>query len=399
VVLGCGPLVRPDLGIFALLALLVLVPVLRPGWLRLIGLAAAAGALPVGYEIFRVGYYGLLVPNTALAKEASVQRWGQGMAYLHDLVATYWLQVPLAGAALVMAVLIGRTHRGWTDRRDIIVDAVAPVVSGLLMGAYVVRVGGDFMHGRMLLPALTALLLPVLAVPLNSRTLLPLIGVTVWTWMCVTGLRVEYGAQIAMTGIVDERAYWSEFVGSKHPLGADALIRANPAIRDSVPAVASAHRPVVMLLLRHGPTARYWASYPARDGIDHITVAGFVNLGMTGEAQPLHVRVVDAVGLANPIAAHTAPTPRARVGHDKDLPLSWYIADGIDAAALTPAAPSEVEAARAALRCPDIAELLDSVRAPLTPQRFWANLTGAADRTQLRYSRLPEQAAKCAAAS
>jgi arabinofuranosyltransferase len=44
---------------------------------------------------------------------------------------------------------------------------------------------------------------------------------------------------------------------------------------------------------------------------------------------------------------------------------------------------------RRAVQCPGIAEMLDSVRTRLTPQRFWDNLTGAVDRTAFRYSRLP----------
>ena len=39
--------------------------------------------------------------------------------------------------------------------------------------------------------------------------------------------------------------------------------------------------------------------------------------------------------------------------------------------------------------------MLASVRDPLTLGRFWANLTGAAERTAYRYPRLPEQAADC----
>ena len=49
--------------------------------------------------------------------------------------------------------------------------------------------------------------------------------------------------------------------------------------------------------------------------------------------------------------------------------------------------------ARRAVQCPGIAEVLDSVRAPLTPQRFWDNLSGAVERTGFRYSRLPALAA------
>ncbi|MFN2495088.1 MAG: hypothetical protein ABR608_04160 [Pseudonocardiaceae bacterium] len=394
VMLGCGPLVRPDLGVFSVLALLVLVVLVRPRGLRLLGLAGAAGALPVGYEIFRAGYYGLLVPNTGLAKEASLPRWDQGMYYLNDTVATYWLQLPLAAAALALAALIGRSHGGWADRRATMVVAAVPIVAGLLMATYVVRVGGDFMHGRMLLPAITAVLLPVLAVPLTRWTLLPLIGVAAWTWVCVTDLRVEYGSEIAATGIVDERVFWSEFAGLEHPLRADDFIQANAAVRESVPAVAMARPPAVMLM-QAGPDALFWQPFPARHGVGHISIS-HPNLGMMGAAHPLDVRVVDTIGLANPIGAHTMVIPGARIGHDKDLPLGWYVADEVPPGVPTPAFPPEVDAARAALRCPAIAELLDSVRAPLTPQRFWDNLTGAVDRTALRYSRLPERAADCA---
>ena len=38
--------------------------------------------MPVGYQIFRMGYYGLLFPGTALAKDASGAKWSQGFVYL-----------------------------------------------------------------------------------------------------------------------------------------------------------------------------------------------------------------------------------------------------------------------------------------------------------------------------
>ena len=43
-----------------------------------------------------MGYFAMLVPNTALAKEAGLSRWGQGAAYAWDTLGTYWLLVPLA---------------------------------------------------------------------------------------------------------------------------------------------------------------------------------------------------------------------------------------------------------------------------------------------------------------
>ncbi|MDQ3885541.1 MAG: hypothetical protein M3308_00635, partial [Actinomycetota bacterium] len=110
-VLGFGPLVRPDLGLFSVLGLALLVALLRPRWRGLLGLGLVAGVLPVVYEVFRAGYYGVLVPSAALAKESFRARWDQGLVYLHDTVATYWLWVPLGCLLLALGALVGR-YRG-----------------------------------------------------------------------------------------------------------------------------------------------------------------------------------------------------------------------------------------------------------------------------------------------
>ncbi|MGH3978813.1 MAG: hypothetical protein ACRDRZ_07415 [Pseudonocardiaceae bacterium] len=398
VLLGLGPLVRPDLGVFSVLGLLVLVMVLRPGWRRLLGLGAAAGAMPVGYEVFRAGYYGLLVPSTALAKEASRARWEQGVVYLHDMVATYWLWVPLGCALLALGALLVRRHGGWDDRWATVAVTLFPLVGGLLMALYVVRVGGDFMHGRMLLPAITALLLPVLVVPLTWWTLLPVVGVAVWAPIADTVLRADYGAQVdTRTGIVDERAFWSANTAERHPVSASDYIDAHGAIRRSMPVVQRQDRPAV-LLLDAGPRYATWDAYLARDGVDHVTVP-YLNLGMMGAAHPVDVRVVDPVGLSNPLAAHATTVFGGRIGHDKDLPTAWYVADEGRRSDVVPVDREPVDReqlrhAREALACPQIRELLESVRAPLTPQRFWDNLTGSVERTGFRFSQLPQRAAE-----
>jgi arabinofuranosyltransferase len=116
----------------------------------------------------------------------------------------------------------------------------------------------------------------------------------------------------------------------------------------------------------------------------------WLNLGVAGALAPLDARVTDTVGLANPLAAHTTIIPDGRVGHDKNLPRAWYIAaSGAQPPDDRAADPGDVAAARRALRCPALVELDASVRAPLTTARFWANLTGAYDRTLLRFPRDP----------
>src|ERR1700758_2355447 len=69
-VAGLSVLVRPELALIGGVAL-VMMRIAPPGWGRRLLIVAAGGVFPVAYEIFRMGYYGLLVPSTALAKDAS----------------------------------------------------------------------------------------------------------------------------------------------------------------------------------------------------------------------------------------------------------------------------------------------------------------------------------------
>src|SRR5207248_576377 len=92
VAIGLGVLVRPDLGIFSVgfMIALLLSPVRerRLSRLRLVGWAVLA---PVVYEVFRMGYFAALEPNTALAKEAGIADWSRGWTYLTDFLDPYKL--------------------------------------------------------------------------------------------------------------------------------------------------------------------------------------------------------------------------------------------------------------------------------------------------------------------
>ncbi len=69
-VAGISVLVRPELALIGGLALVMMLIAAR-GWRRRVLIVVAGGLLPVAYQIFRMGYYGLLVPQTALAKDAT----------------------------------------------------------------------------------------------------------------------------------------------------------------------------------------------------------------------------------------------------------------------------------------------------------------------------------------
>ena len=109
-----------------------------------------------------MGYYAMVVPNTALAKDAGGLHLSQGWAYLDDFVSPYRLWVT---ALLIVATIVASALPRGRDRRIAFATA-AMLVAALVDVLYIVAIGGDYMHGRLLLPAFFALGLPAsLAVP------------------------------------------------------------------------------------------------------------------------------------------------------------------------------------------------------------------------------------------
>ena len=129
VVLGLGPLVRPELLLLsvAFVALVIGVQWGHDRWRDRLGMLAAAFALPVLYEIFRMGYYASLVPNTAIAKEASRSYWFWGRLYFRQtFIESYALWLPLlilllgAYVPLVRVVAARGAEARAARRRDVL---------------------------------------------------------------------------------------------------------------------------------------------------------------------------------------------------------------------------------------------------------------------------------------
>ncbi|WP_410647392.1 hypothetical protein [Amycolatopsis sp. cmx-4-54] len=384
-VAGLGPLVRPDLALFSGVALVALLVLARPGRRRVMGLMALAVALPLAYQVFRMGYYGLLTPNTALVKEASEANWARGWAYLADLVQPYWLWLPLL---LLAAAVI--TISSTVDRTFVVLSAV-PVAGSVLLALYVIRVGGDFMHGRMLLPALFCLLLPVLALPVTRVTVSILVAVGIWAFVSAASLRPAYSASPRAVGVTDERSFWSRSTGHEHPILAEDY-GGHPLMPSTLAAVRDVEGPAVLI---QDYTTRRWYAYPSDR--PYVTVAAD-SMGALGLLIPLDMRLRDGYGLANPFAAHSTSLPGGRPGHQKWLPPVWELANSarLPIAEGGPARSADVAAARAALDCPDLVAIDASVRDPLTAARFADNLTGSFTRGALRFPRVATPPVVCA---
>ncbi|MGZ4562756.1 MAG: flagellar motor control protein ZomB, partial [Mycobacterium sp.] len=234
-VAGLSVLVRPELALIGGLALVMML-IAASGWRARVLIVVAGGLLPVGYQIFRMGYYGLLVPGTALAKDASGEKWSQGFVYLANFDGPYALWVPALLVAVLAALLVARNRprRAPTGRKPMArlvqnptAMVVFMVVSGLVQALYWVRQGGDFMHGRVLLTPVFCVLAPVAVIPLVlpervdvTKGVGPVLaGATAAVWLAVVGWALwaanspGMGAdatRVTYTGIVDERRFYAQ---------------------------------------------------------------------------------------------------------------------------------------------------------------------------------------------
>jgi arabinofuranosyltransferase len=419
VLAGLGPLIRPDLAVFG--GAFVLVLLLRAGWRpRLLGAVLLAGAAaPLAYQVFRMGYFGSLVPNTALAKEAGMAYWAQGLRYLVDFGAAYALWLPLVPVLLWGLVPLGTALRrrpdapgtpGW--RSGALALLLLPPAAALLHALYIVRVGGDFMHGRMLLPSLFGLLLP-LAVAAGRRWWQPLLPLAVLLpWAVVAGLwlRPPYfnagpdpPQSVGRQGIADERGFYVRLSRRPHPVtladyGDAPWTRDGQALRRRAGGAEAGAGDGERGLLtwqasgQGGPDRVGGAPLrPLAPGVPPpvAVVAVRNNIGLTGYAAGPRVHIVDRLGLGDPLAARLYLARRGRPGHEKELPDVWAVARfGAPGPEDEPAAG----AARSALACGDLEALLAAVTAPLDGGRFGENVRAAPRLTALRFPADPQAA-------
>lgn len=402
ILLGLGWLVRPELAVHsALFVLLVIVGQWRlESWSGRARTLALMIGMPLGYQIFRMGYYASLVANTAIAKEGSRARWDLGWLYLEDFASPYWLWLPLA--ALVFGAfipLITALERAGENRSMCVVGAFG--LAGALNALYVVMVGGDYIHARLLLPALFSVCAPVAVLPLSRRYLGALL-VLPWAVVCGVELRPPELSGELLTAerpftlpanmtesITVEQQGWGEGGRSRKWYTGPAIYHLeNPFSfnlrRLNVSAAPGLHLPTVMLS----------------------------GIGVPSLAMGIDFDVVDMLGLADAFGAHLELEHRGFTGHEKALPMPW-VAARLTAAGTRPpssefpstaglvslipstggaAFDQQVAWARAASRCPGIAELEQATRAPLTIGQFLANIAHSFELTRLRIPPDPEAA-------
>jgi arabinofuranosyltransferase len=412
VVVGLGTLIRPELGLSSVVFICaIVVLVTSPTWAGRMGrvrrslvVVASALALPVAYQVFRMGYYALLVPSTGLAKAAGSSWWTQGSTYLWNFVAPYALWLPLGLGAVIVGV---RMVRWWGsgDRTGVLLLAT-PLLVGLVDLLYVVEVGGDYMHARLLLPAFFALCLPVFvgARTLRGVSVVPVVGIVVWAVVCLGWLRFvqpppppHLGLQTVF--ISNERNSWVSATGSAHPVTAGDYRRAlsgtaGAVLARAAHAVPSGHQRMVVVTDPFRPIDPR-TEIPARSSLPFTLAVNVPAIGVIGYLAGADVYVYDEFSLANPIGSHTTVTRRARPGHEKFVGPSWMLGRfGIPGSTTVSGGPSteSVTSARRAISCDPLRAYLSAVTGPLSLARAVANLGHSFAFTRMRFSADPTMA-------
>jgi arabinofuranosyltransferase len=293
-------LTRPDFGLFmVLLFILYLYEIAKKNipikhlWKFLVFPILLVG----GYQIFRMGYYAALLPNPFYAKSGAGAYWSQGLKYLWDFCRGSLFPVALF---LVFLTLFLNRHSGYLKNRSLV------LFSGLLHGFFVIRGGGDFMHGRFLLPTFLLITLSQSGAfdrLLNKKTALKIGGIAVCLIFFFSSLSVtpiqKRGQRIHLN-ITEERHFYYK----------DKIIPLKHLFTDTM----------ILMWKTIGINYRDLA----RKAELNLRIA-YKNVGFTGFYAGPRVYVLDELGLTDPVVSRITLKMRKRPGHEKNAPLGYLI--------------------------------------------------------------------------
>lgn len=385
-VASLGFTIRPDMALITAVLVVTLwlidgADAPRPTKRQRIVFLVAATAIPLASELFRVAYFGLLTSNTAIAKSASHLWLGQGLTYLWDFLSTYWILIPLVA---VSVLVLPRWYALWVQHERLrLLVMVAPAIGGLADSAFVVAIGGDFMHGRMLLPGFFSLGAVTWCVVRRDRVqAIALGGAAVWSLWSLWGFRYDAGpSDVKESGIANERSYWIARAEHPHPVTlADykawvdlkALVPMNDGrLLTRLGIAQQAIDQKRQILIMNGELFTVSApQYPS------VLFVADGNIGISGYALPDSVHMVDMLSLASPLSSHFALTERGRPGHEKEGSPPWVLAmyapryDRYNDIYFH----GQIPAATKALRCWPMAGYLKNISSPLSANLFWSNI-------------------------
>ena len=345
-----GPLIRPDLGIFwigfSLLSIIIFSNFLKEKicFGKILIFILLTLLFPLSYQIFRMGYFASLLPNPAFAKEAFGFNIKQGFHYLLNTFIPYFLFLPLLLAIIIILDFIKKNRSSFQKK---IAIHIFFFILGLSHTSYVVLIGGDFMHSRLLLPGLFSIFISVPFITFKKPFQTFLIGSTLtWCLLCGIYLRIPYEG-IGERGIANEREFYVSCAGVNNPVRIEDYRNCG--------------------LYGLGMNARKSSFFYH----ENMGIAGFI----AGEK----IHIFDRLGLADPIASRLEIKERGRPGHEKDMPAEWVIAR-LEGYFNDP----KVNYAKKAMECGNLKDYLDGIKGRLNLKKFLKNIFIAIKTVKMR---------------
>ncbi len=294
---------RPDFGIFLIFSLLVFLH----GYLKreidfktIIRFFYPPLLLLSIYELFRMGYYGALFPNPFYAKSGSSSYFSQGFKYIEDL---------FLGSAFILIVILSlfifflakkMAKKEFTNRTIVF-------FGGVFYAFFVIRGGGDFMHGRFLLPTVLLLVISSTGIFDNffTRTkTLRITGVVLIIILVIISRSIipvqKRGGNMFSNGISDERfAFYGNNIFPLKKIFTDDHIFMWKTIGKNY-------------------------KFLSENARKKIKIA-YHTVGFLGYYSGDRVNVLDRLGLTDPIVARRKIVKRGRPGHEKSAPFGYLV--------------------------------------------------------------------------
>jgi hypothetical protein len=244
--------------------------------------------LYIAYVVWKLDFYGHLLPNTYYAKSADLTWWSQGALY----AVLFWLGANAWGAA-IGCVAFAKGSVGTLERRF----SAFSVASLVLYTLYTARVGGDFMYGRFFVTLIPLVLLGCEALVFRSLGRPVVLGLTLFAMVASAAPVTLFEGTGERWGVVDENKYWR----------------------------VQAVRPEVKLGAVHYKLGRFLRDEVVSRGIEPILGSG--GIGMVGYYSGL--TIVDSRGLTDPVIARQPLAKRNRPGHEKVAPREYLLERGV----------------------------------------------------------------------
>jgi len=300
IITGLLILTRPDFGVFYLFLLLYLIYLKIKGsinYKRLFVFFISAFIPNLIYEIFRMGYYGALFPNPFYTKSAIGSHFSYGLQYLMD-----FFEGNLSALILLFVItsfIISFLKKEQLSNRLIL------FFLGIIHIFFVIRGGGDFMHGRFLLPGFLLISLSsdgfeYLFTKKRIR-IITTISILIIFFIGLNTKPIQKRGKIYNKyGISDER--YSYYKNEKIPL--KYIFKEN------------------LIFMWKNIGINYHNL--SKSFIKPIKIA-YKNVGFLGFYAGEKVYVLDKLGLTDPVVSRIKIKVRGRPGHEKHSPFAYLV--------------------------------------------------------------------------